>query len=131
MLNPVCFRSRQDICPVKIAQLKSSFPQNKMTWNSEIRPIHDKIMLKHSPKKRLWKTKSVLSSKSLYLKDNVCDILSMCWIPKLHKNPYKQRFIAGSANVPPILNSILTAKRVFSLTTTLVILVEVSIQFGC
>ena len=37
-----------------------------------------------------------------------------CWIPKLHKSPYKQRFIAGSANcttkpLSKLLTSILSA----------------------
>ena len=41
--------------------------------------------------------KSVLSSFGLSTKDDDCDLPSIYWIPKLHKNPYKQRFIAGSS----------------------------------
>jgi hypothetical protein len=31
-------------------------------------------------------------------KDEELDLLSLCWIPKLHICHYKQRYIAGSAN---------------------------------
>ena len=42
-----------------------------------------------------------------------CDLPSLYWIPKLHKSPYKQRFIAGSAKcstkpLSVLLTSILT-----------------------
>ena len=37
--------------------------------------------------------KSVLSSFCLSTKDDDCDLPSMSWIPKLHKNPYKQPMI--------------------------------------
>ena len=38
--------------------------------------------------------KSVLSSFDLSTKDDDCDVTSIYWIPKLHKNTYKQRYIA-------------------------------------
>ena len=41
--------------------------------------------------------KSVLFSFCLSTKDDDCDFPSMYWIPKVHKNPYKQHYIAGSA----------------------------------
>ena len=37
---------------------------------------------------------SVLSSFVLSTKDDDCDLLSIYWIPKFHKNPFKQRYIA-------------------------------------
>ena len=44
------------------------------------------------------------------------DIPKLYWIPKLHKNPYKQRFIAGLAKcstkpLSQILTRILTAAK--------------------
>ena len=44
------------------------------------------------------------------------DLLKLYWIPKLHKNPYKQRYIAGSAKCSTkplslILTRILTAVK--------------------
>ena len=41
--------------------------------------------------------KSVLSSFGICVNDDNCELPSIYWIPKLHKCPYKQRFIAGSA----------------------------------
>ena len=60
--------------------------------------------------------KSVLSSFCLSTKDNDCDLPSLYWISLLRKNPYKQHYIAGSANCTTIpltkhLTSILTAVK--------------------
>ena len=60
--------------------------------------------------------RSVLSSFGISIKDDDCDLPSLYWIPKLHKCPYKQRFIAGSAkcSTKPLsqrLTSILTAVK--------------------
>ena len=60
--------------------------------------------------------KSVLSSFGLSTKDDDCDLPSMYWISKLHKNPYKQRHISGSAKctttpLSSLLISILTAAK--------------------
>ena len=41
--------------------------------------------------------KSVISSFGLFTKDDNYDLLSMYWIPKLHKNPHRQGYIAGFA----------------------------------
>jgi len=41
--------------------------------------------------------KSVISSFGLSIKDDYVDSLYLYWIPKLHKFPYKERYIAGSA----------------------------------
>ena len=40
---------------------------------------------------------SVLTSFGIKVNENVSELPFLYWIPKLHKNPYKQRFIAGSA----------------------------------
>ena len=44
------------------------------------------------------------------------DLPKLYWIPKLHKNPYKQRYIAGSAEYPTkplsqIVTQVLTAVK--------------------
>ena len=41
--------------------------------------------------------KSVLESFNIKIKDEDLDLPSLYWTPKLHKSPYKQRFIAGSS----------------------------------
>ena len=41
--------------------------------------------------------RSVLCSFGISIKDEELDLPSLYWIPKLHKGPYKQRYIAGSA----------------------------------
>ena len=60
--------------------------------------------------------KSVLSSFCLSTEDGDCDLPCMYWIPKFHKNPFKQRHIAGSAkcttkHLSKLLTSILTAAK--------------------
>ena len=60
--------------------------------------------------------KSVLSSFNIATKDDDYELPSMYWIPKLHKDPYKQRYIAGSAKcttkpVSKLLTSILTTVK--------------------
>jgi len=44
--------------------------------------------------------KSVISSCGLSIKVDYVDLHSLYWIPKLHKCPYKERYIAGYA--PPV-----------------------------
>ena len=41
--------------------------------------------------------RSVLCSFGISTKDDELDLPSLYWIPKLHKCPFKQRYIAGSA----------------------------------
>ena len=60
--------------------------------------------------------RSVLSSFGVHIKDVDIDLPSLYWIPKLHKDPYKQRFIAGSSNcstkpLSKILTSFLTTVK--------------------
>jgi len=59
---------------------------------------------------------SVLSSFGLSMKDMDCDLLLLYWIPKLHKCPFKQRFIKGAAKsstkpLSKVLTSIFTAVK--------------------
>ena len=60
--------------------------------------------------------RSVLSSFGIQTKEEDLDLPSLYWIPKLHKNPYKQWHIAGSAKcstktLSQILTSLLSAVR--------------------
>jgi len=41
--------------------------------------------------------KSVISTFGLSIKDDYVDLTSLYWKPKLHKCPYKERYIAASA----------------------------------
>ena len=67
--------------------------------------------------------KSVISSFGLNIKDASCDIPSLYWIPKLHKSPYKQRFIAGYASC--------TTKPLSKLLTSLLSAVKKGLQKYC
>ena len=60
--------------------------------------------------------KSVLSSFGIATEESELDLPSLYWIPKLHKCPYKQRYIAGSAKcstkpLSKLLTSILSAVK--------------------
>ena len=60
--------------------------------------------------------KSVLISFGVNPKDEDQDLPSLYWIPKLHKNPYKERYIAGSSKcstkpLSKVLTAILTAVK--------------------
>ena len=59
---------------------------------------------------------SVTLTFGISLPDLDIDLPKLYWIPKLHKNPYKQRYIAGSAKcstklLSQILKRILTAVK--------------------
>jgi len=55
---------------------------------------------------------SVLCSFDLSMKIEDCDLPLLYWIPKLHKCPYKQHYIAGAAKpLYKIITSILTAVK--------------------
>ena len=41
--------------------------------------------------------KGALQSFGIHLKNDELNLSSLYWIPKLHKNPYKERYIAGSS----------------------------------
>ena len=45
----------------------------------------------------LQKHHSVMLTFGISLQEEDIDLPKLYWIPKLHKNPYKQRYIAGSA----------------------------------
>jgi len=60
--------------------------------------------------------KSVISSFGLYIKDDYVDLPYLYWIPKLHKCPYKERYIAGSAkcstkSLSKLLNTVLSTVK--------------------
>ncbi|MCU7801424.1 MAG: hypothetical protein KZQ70_15165, partial [gamma proteobacterium symbiont of Lucinoma myriamae] len=60
--------------------------------------------------------KSVLSSFGITCSEEDLELPFLYWIPKLHKNPYKQRYIAGSAKCSTkplsiVLTKILTAVK--------------------
>ena len=47
--------------------------------------------------------RSVMLTFGISLPEEDIDLPKLYWIPKLHKNPYKQRYIAGSTNAQPSL----------------------------
>ena len=60
--------------------------------------------------------KTVLLSFDINTKEEEADLPSLYWIPKLHKCPYKERYIAGSSKcstkpLSKVLTSILTALK--------------------
>ena len=69
------------------------------------------------PKEDILKNhESVLSSFGITVSDENSNLPSIYWIPKLHKCPYKQRYIAGSAKcttkpLSKVLTSLLTAVK--------------------
>ena len=59
---------------------------------------------------------SVMLTFGIFLPEEDIDLPKLYWIPQLHKNPYKQRYIAGSAkcstkSLSHILTRILTAVK--------------------
>ena len=56
-----------------------------------------------SASKVLDNHKSVLTSFGIDPNEDGLDLPYIYWIPKMNKNPYKHRFIAGSARSPPSL----------------------------
>ena len=54
--------------------------------------------------------KSVLTSFGIETSDDELDLPYIYWIPKMHKNPYKHRFIAGSSKCSTKPLSILLTK---------------------
>jgi len=60
--------------------------------------------------------KSVISSFGLSVKDDYVDLPSLYWIPKLHKCPYKEKYITGSAksstmSLSELLTTVLSTVR--------------------
>ena len=64
--------------------------------------------------------KSVLASFDLKIRVKDCDLPLLYWILKLHQNPYKQRFIAGSSKC--------TTKILSQLLTTILTTVKTGLQ---
>ena len=71
---------------ILIAELVNSLPGNP-TYN----------LTDISASEVLDNHKSVLTSFGIDPNDDELDLQYIYWIPKMHKNPYKHRFIAGSA----------------------------------
>ena len=84
-----------------------------------VRNIITNILLKNLTlivHKAVKPNRSVLSSFGIKTKEEDLDLPSLYCIPKLHKNPYKQWFIAGSAKcstktLSQILTSLLSAVK--------------------
>ena len=66
---------------------------------------------------------SVLQSFRLPINDKDTDLPCLYWIPKLHKNPYKQRFISGSSNC--------STKPLSKLLTTILATIKSGLQSYC
>ena len=66
---------------------------------------------------------SVLSSFGLHVDENDSELPRIYWIPKLHKVPYKQRYIAGSFKC--------STKPLSKLLTTILTAVKDGIQTYC
>jgi len=67
--------------------------------------------------------KSVISAFGLSIKDGYVDLPSLYWIPKLHKCPYKERYIAVSVNC--------STKSVSKLLTAVLSTVKDGLQTYC
>ena len=80
-------------------------------------------LITQSKEEILQNHKSVLSSFGIETKTGDQDLPSLYWIPKLHKNPYKQRFIAGSSKC--------STKALSQLLTTLLTAVKEGLQKYC
>ena len=74
----------------------------------------------HAKEEILDNHRSVLCSLRNSTKDEELDLLSLYWIPKLHKCPFKWRYIDGSAKCSKLLTCILsTVKTGFGFPVTL------------
>ena len=67
--------------------------------------------------------KSVLSSFGIDVSGSELDLPSLYWIPKLHKTPYKERYIAGSSKC--------STKPLSKLLTSLLSAVKTGLQKYC
>jgi hypothetical protein len=67
--------------------------------------------------------RSVLCSFGISTKDEKLDLPSLYWIPKLHKCPFKQRYIAGSAKC--------STKFLSNLLTCILSVVKTGLQRYC
>ena len=71
---------------------------------------HNNILTDFSASEMLDKHKSVLISFGIETSDDELDLPYIYWIPKIHKNRYKHRFIAGSSKCSTKPLSILLTK---------------------
>jgi hypothetical protein len=89
--------------------------------NSLVNPTHTPTTL--TKEEILDNHRSVLCSFGISTKDEELDLPSFYWIPKLHKCPFKQRYIAGSAKC--------STKPVSKLLTCILSAVKTGIQSYC
>ena len=84
-------------CLIKVLAIDNSLGNPTYT---PITPTKEEILDNH---------RSVLCSFGISTKDEEMDLPSLYWIPKLHKCPFKQRYVAGSAKCSMIpLSKLLT-----------------------
>ena len=67
--------------------------------------------------------RSVIESFNINFIEKECDLPLLYWIPKLHKNPYKERYIAGS--------SICSTKQLSKNLTIILSKIKDGLQFYC
>jgi len=89
--------------------------------NNTVNPTY--IPTSFSKDETLSSHKSVISSFVLSIKDNYVDLPYLYWIPKLHKCPYKERYIAGPAKC--------SNKSLWKLLTTVLSTVKEGLQTYC
>ena len=79
----------------------------------------------HIPRRHLRKRKSwtIVCSFGISTKDKELDLPPLYWIPKLHKCPFKQRYIAGSAKC--------STKPLSKLLTYILSAVKIGLQSFC
>ena len=76
-----------------------------------------------SKKEILANHASVLQSFRLPIDDKNTNLPCLNWVPKLHKNPYKQRLISGSSSC--------STKPVSKLLTTILTTIKSGLQYYC
>ena len=95
-----------------------------MNWVLKIHLAALDIHRQHLRKRKYQDNyRSVLCSFGISTKDEELDLPSLYWIPKLHKCPFKQRYIAGSAKC--------STKPLSKLLTCILSAVKTGLQSYC
>ena len=81
------------------------------------------IPRRHLRKRKSWTIIGVLCSFGISTKDEKLDLPSLYWIPKLHKCPFNQGYIAGSAKC--------STKPLSKLLTCILSAVKTELQSYC
>ena len=105
--NNVVFICKAFYCSCLLKELDNSDNGNASSTYQRTNLSKSEILINH---------RSVSSSFGVNAKDDDTDLPSLYWIPKLQKDPYKQRFIAGSSSCSTkhlfkLLTSILTTAK--------------------